>query len=480
MAKTSPFLFPSTFPSDCSPPSSPSSSPSPSPSFRSSRSKSSRSNSSFSFNSPYKSFSASLSPPPPISHTSSSQFPAGPCAACKYHGRRCSEKCYLASFIPPDEVHKFVVVDSVFGSGDVDSFLGQQQNSKSSYIPLLFLLRDTTQEDGELHSDSKKNTLSETDIHIQLGASIDSNHIRELTQERLMLKQIEQHSSSDGLDPFFNHSISDLQNDVALAVPTSNDPTKSPILMDDSPAPVNFDAEINDAVKRRKALPRFVVHDRVRSVNGMVPNDGYIWRKYGQKDILFAKYPRSYYRCTYKNTQNCWATKQMQRYDEDPGVFAITYRGSHTCSYGQQSVAPPTSPEKQEQEQNIINSNPQQQPQSEETLFNFQKTLRGNTEDLNNKQTATFPFSFFHTHGNMKSTSSYSPSFISPTTSKPIYYSALPFHMNHFIGEEKLQFSESFSSNTPAANSPLDELDFTSQAVELDPNSPLDTRNFFC
>lgn len=61
------------------------------------------------------------------------------------------------------------------------------------------------------------------------------------------------------------------------------------------------------------------------------PNDGYMWRKYGQKEILNAKYPREYYRCTYRNTHGCCATKQVQRCSDDPSIFEITYLGKHTC-----------------------------------------------------------------------------------------------------------------------------------------------------
>ncbi|KAL8205876.1 hypothetical protein R6Q57_009427 [Mikania cordata] len=61
------------------------------------------------------------------------------------------------------------------------------------------------------------------------------------------------------------------------------------------------------------------------------PNDGYMWRKYGQKEILNAKYPREYYRCTYRNTHGCCATKQVQRSSDDPSIFDVTYLGKHTC-----------------------------------------------------------------------------------------------------------------------------------------------------
>ncbi|XP_065858654.1 uncharacterized protein [Euphorbia lathyris] len=307
---SSPFLFSSTLlsfpsaPSESTPPSSPPSpSPSPSPS-------SSRSNSSF--NSPYDYLSSGSRPP--LSHSSSSHFPpavCGPCAACKFHGRRWSEKCYLASFFPPNDVHKFAVVGSVFGSGNVDKFL--QQNSNSSYIPLLLLLRDTTRVDWELLSDSKNNTLSETDLHKQLGAPMDSDHIRELIQGRELAKQLKKHLSSESSDTLteqlverilssFEKSLSipnsiglttQLQNDVALAAPASNDPTKSPIYMDASPATVNIDAIPKDSAKRRKASAIWKKHVRVSSEYEGPNDDGYSWRNYGQNDIRGAKYPRS-------------------------------------------------------------------------------------------------------------------------------------------------------------------------------------------
>ncbi|URE25913.1 WRKY transcription factor [Musa troglodytarum] len=58
------------------------------------------------------------------------------------------------------------------------------------------------------------------------------------------------------------------------------------------------------------------------------PDDGYTWRKYGQKDILDS---RSYYRCTHKNYYGCEAKKQVQRLDDDPCTLEVTYCGSHTC-----------------------------------------------------------------------------------------------------------------------------------------------------
>ncbi|KAK1283187.1 WRKY transcription factor 55 [Acorus calamus] len=60
------------------------------------------------------------------------------------------------------------------------------------------------------------------------------------------------------------------------------------------------------------------------------PDDGYTWRKYGQKDILGSRFPRNYYRCTHKN-YGCGAKKYVQRLDEDPSMYEVTYRDPHTC-----------------------------------------------------------------------------------------------------------------------------------------------------
>ncbi|KAL4556972.1 hypothetical protein LXL04_035142 [Taraxacum kok-saghyz] len=58
--------------------------------------------------------------------------------------------------------------------------------------------------------------------------------------------------------------------------------------------------------------------------------DGYAWRKYGQKEILNATFPRCYFRCTYKN-EGCKALKQVQKLEDGSQMFHVTYYGHHTC-----------------------------------------------------------------------------------------------------------------------------------------------------
>ncbi|KAL5204903.1 hypothetical protein ABZP36_009774 [Zizania latifolia] len=64
-------------------------------------------------------------------------------------------------------------------------------------------------------------------------------------------------------------------------------------------------------------------------------DDGFSWRKYGQKDILGAKHPRCYYRCTHRNSKGCMATRHVQRTDDDPSLFNVVYLREHTCGDNQ-------------------------------------------------------------------------------------------------------------------------------------------------
>ncbi|XP_017220975.1 WRKY transcription factor 28 isoform X2 [Daucus carota subsp. sativus] len=75
-------------------------------------------------------------------------------------------------------------------------------------------------------------------------------------------------------------------------------------------------------VKKEKE-PRFAFMTKSEIDN---LEDGYRWRKYGQKAVKNSPYPRSYYRCT---TQKCTVKKRVERSFQDPTTVITTYEGTH-------------------------------------------------------------------------------------------------------------------------------------------------------
>ncbi|KAK9061006.1 hypothetical protein SSX86_018186 [Deinandra increscens subsp. villosa] len=76
--------------------------------------------------------------------------------------------------------------------------------------------------------------------------------------------------------------------------------------------------------KRRRTVDSSVI------ISGTI-EDGYGWRKYGQKEIHNSTSPRCYYRCTHKTIHGCKALKQVQKLEDGSHKFHITYLGHHTC-----------------------------------------------------------------------------------------------------------------------------------------------------
>ncbi|XP_011095658.1 probable WRKY transcription factor 2 [Sesamum indicum] len=61
------------------------------------------------------------------------------------------------------------------------------------------------------------------------------------------------------------------------------------------------------------------------NVGGSPAEDGYNWRKYGQKHVKGSEYPRSYYKCTHPN---CPVKKKVERSHEGH-ITEIIYKGAH-------------------------------------------------------------------------------------------------------------------------------------------------------
>ncbi|KAG4909033.1 probable WRKY transcription factor 3 [Glycine soja] len=87
----------------------------------------------------------------------------------------------------------------------------------------------------------------------------------------------------------------------------------------------NTEARIQDpaTLHRSVAEPRIIVQT-TSEVNLL--DDGYRWRKYGQKVVKGNPYPRSYYKCT---TQGCKVRKHVERASMDPKAVITTYEGKH-------------------------------------------------------------------------------------------------------------------------------------------------------
>ncbi|NP_001237438.1 WRKY transcription factor 54 [Glycine max] len=76
--------------------------------------------------------------------------------------------------------------------------------------------------------------------------------------------------------------------------------------------------------QKRQREPRFAFMTK-SEVDHL--EDGYRWRKYGQKAVKNSPFPRSYYRCT---SVSCNVKKRVERSFTDPSVVVTTYEGQHT------------------------------------------------------------------------------------------------------------------------------------------------------
>lgn len=65
--------------------------------------------------------------------------------------------------------------------------------------------------------------------------------------------------------------------------------------------------------------------DHKGSGSSMPSDDGYNWRKYGQKHVKGSEFPRSYYKCTHPN---CEVKKLFER-SHDGQITEIIYKGTH-------------------------------------------------------------------------------------------------------------------------------------------------------
>ncbi|XAR55095.1 hypothetical protein NMG60_11030481 [Bertholletia excelsa] len=87
---------------------------------------------------------------------------------------------------------------------------------------------------------------------------------------------------------------------------------------------------------KKSVPPRVAFHTKSSED---VLDDGYRWRKYGQKAVKNSKHPRSYYRCTH---HTCNVKKQIQRLSKDTSIVVTTYEGihNHPCEKLMETLGP--------------------------------------------------------------------------------------------------------------------------------------------
>ncbi|TKY57373.1 WRKY transcription factor 20 [Spatholobus suberectus] len=116
-----------------------------------------------------------------------------------------------------------------------------------------------------------------------------------------------------------------------IAVPSNELRLTSPVQMVSSGASAPFDVDLDDINhKGNTATGLQASHAEVRGSGLSVAaektsDDGYNWRKYGQKHVKGSEFPRSYYKCTHPN---CEVKKLFER-SHDGQMTEIIYKGTH-------------------------------------------------------------------------------------------------------------------------------------------------------
>ncbi|XP_077211490.1 putative WRKY transcription factor 3 [Tasmannia lanceolata] len=87
----------------------------------------------------------------------------------------------------------------------------------------------------------------------------------------------------------------------------------------------NINLQVNESTSSHKTVtePRIIV--QTTSEVDLL-DDGYRWRKYGQKVVKGNPHPRSYYKCT---NVGCNVRKHVERASTDPKAVITTYEGKH-------------------------------------------------------------------------------------------------------------------------------------------------------
>ncbi|XP_073038703.1 probable WRKY transcription factor 53 isoform X2 [Primulina eburnea] len=264
---------------------------------------------------------------------------------------------------------------------------------------------------------------------------------------------------------------------------TIGNTSESPNLLENSSKSEGSDPDYKDqphkvVSKKRKMTRKWNDVVRVCSEAGIEChlNDGYSWRKYGQKVILNTDHPRAYYRCTYLNTQRCLAKKHVQRTDDDPSIFEVVYKGKHSCV--QETV-------KQNKGNLVFSSDTRPCLKVETRELDVTDGATANFRTFSFPSTPVEPENsedtplFFDISKEANFIGSYSTPFLSPATSESCF-SLSQDQVNGFVIDDNLcsetEFTEIISS---ATTSTFEDIDLSIDRVDFDTKF-LDAFDNFC
>ncbi|KAL2956311.1 hypothetical protein AAZX31_18G078000 [Glycine max] len=115
------------------------------------------------------------------------------------------------------------------------------------------------------------------------------------------------------------------------ASPSNELSLSSPVQMDCSGGSARVEGDLDELNPRSNittGLQASQVDNRGSGLSvaaDRVSDDGYNWRKYGQKHVKGSEFPRSYYKCTHPN---CEVKKLFER-SHDGQITEIIYKGTH-------------------------------------------------------------------------------------------------------------------------------------------------------
>lgn len=115
-------------------------------------------------------------------------------------------------------------------------------------------------------------------------------------------------------------------NNQSVSSSTSEDLPEKSTASGSSAEKATPETAIKDKKKGAKRIrqPRFAFMTK-SDIDNL--EDGYRWRKYGQKAVKNSPFPRSYYRCT---NGKCLVKKRVERSSDDPSTVITTYEGQHS------------------------------------------------------------------------------------------------------------------------------------------------------